>query len=43
MGIRGTAVLVDIAATDGRVLFSVMVETNGQVGSYELIDRITGT
>ena len=42
MGIRGTAVLVDIASTDGRVLFSVMVETNGRVGSYELIDKTTG-
>jgi VCBS repeat-containing protein len=42
MGIRGTAVLVDIASTDGRVLFSVMVETNGAVGSYDLIDKTTG-
>ena len=33
MGIRGTAVLVEINANNGQTKFSVMVEPNGQTGS----------
>ena len=33
MGIRGTAVLVEIDANNGQTKFSVMVEPNGQTGS----------
>lgn len=47
MGIRGTAVEVnipiDITATNGTVQFSVMVEPDGTTGSYEILDRLTGT
>ncbi len=42
MGIRGTAVLVDILANDGTARFSVMVEQNGAVGSYVLLNKQTG-
>jgi VCBS repeat-containing protein len=42
MGIRGTAVLVDILSADGASRFSVMVEQNGAVGSYVLLNKTTG-
>lgn len=42
MGIRGTAVLVEIAANDGPTKFSVLVEPGNHVGSYELYNRVTG-
>ncbi|MFO1146886.1 MAG: VCBS domain-containing protein [Alsobacter sp.] len=42
MGIRGTAVLVDILANDGTARFSVMVEQSGVVGSYVLLSKQTG-
>lgn len=42
MGIRGTAVLVEIAANDGPTKFSVLVEPGNHVGSYELYSRVTG-
>jgi len=42
MGIRGTAVLVEISANDGQTKFSVMVEPNGEVGSFNLYDKASG-
>lgn len=42
MGIRGTAVLVEIGANDGPTKFSVLVEPGNHVGSYELFSRATG-
>jgi VCBS repeat-containing protein len=42
MGIRGTAVFVDIAADNGPTKFSVLVEPGNVVGSYDLYDRTTG-
>lgn len=43
MGIRGTAVVVEIAADNGTTKFSVTVEPiTGHVGSYELRDNLTG-
>jgi VCBS repeat-containing protein len=43
MGIRGTAVLVEISANDGRTKFSVMVEPNGTTGTFNLYNKTTGT
>ena len=43
MGIRGTAVLVEISANDGQTRFSVMVEPDGTTGSFNLYDRATGS
>src|ERR1700716_2280533 len=47
MGIRGTAVLVEIdfevtTGTAPPVNFQVLVEPSGVIGSYDLIDKITG-
>ncbi|MBB5050075.1 VCBS repeat-containing protein [Afipia massiliensis] len=42
MGIRGTAVLVEIAANDGPTKFSVLVEPDGTTGSFNLYDKVTG-
>ncbi len=42
MGIRGTAVLVEISANDGQTKFSVMVEPNGTTGSFNLYNKTTG-
>ncbi|WP_424631381.1 VCBS domain-containing protein [Bradyrhizobium sp. SYSU BS000235] len=42
MGIRGTAVLVEISANDGPTKFSVLVEPDGHTGSYNLYDKTTG-
>ncbi|KQW23053.1 hypothetical protein ASC80_06970 [Afipia sp. Root123D2] len=42
MGIRGTAVLVEIAADDGPTKFSVLVEPDGHTGSYNLYNKTTG-
>lgn len=42
MGIRGTAVLVEIGANDGPTKFSVLVEPDGHTGSYNLYDKATG-
>lgn len=42
MGIRGTAVLVEIAANDGPTKFSVLVEPDGHTGSYNLYNKVTG-
>ena len=39
MGIRGTAVHVEIGADNGPTHFSVMQEPNGRVGRYVLYDR----
>ncbi|ARP99350.1 VCBS domain-containing protein [Pseudorhodoplanes sinuspersici] len=43
MGIRGTAVLVEISANDGQTRFSVMVEPDGTTGSFNIYDRATGS
>ncbi len=43
MGIRGTAVLVEISANDGQTRFSVMTEPDGTTGSFNLYDKTTGT
>jgi VCBS repeat-containing protein len=42
MGIRGTAVLVEIAANDGPTKFSVLVEPDGHTGSFNLYDKTNG-
>jgi VCBS repeat-containing protein len=42
MGIRGTAVLVEIAADNGPTKFSVLVEPDGHTGSYNLYDKTSG-
>jgi VCBS repeat-containing protein len=42
MGIRGTAVLVEISAVDGKTNFSVMVEPDGTTGSFNLYNKTTG-
>ena len=42
MGIRGTAVLVEIGANDGPTKFSVLVEPDGHTGSFNLYDKVTG-
>lgn len=39
MGIRGTAVLVEISSANGPTKFSVMVEPDGTVGSFRLFDK----
>lgn len=43
MGIRGTAVLVEISANDGQTRFSVMVEPDGTTGSFNLYNKTTGS
>lgn len=42
MGIRGTAVLVEIGANDGPTKFSVLVEPDGHTGAYNLYDKVSG-
>jgi VCBS repeat-containing protein len=42
MGIRGTAVMVEISADDGPTKFSVLAEPDGHTGSYNLYDKSTG-
>jgi VCBS repeat-containing protein len=42
MGIRGTAVLVEISADNGPTKFSVLVEPGHVTGSFVLLDRLTG-
>jgi VCBS repeat-containing protein len=42
MGIRGTAVLVEISANDGQTRFSVMMEPDGTTGSFNLYNKTTG-
>jgi VCBS repeat-containing protein len=42
MGIRGTAVLVEIDSNDGPTKFSVLVEPDGHTGVYDLYDKTTG-
>ncbi len=42
MGIRGTAVNVQIDANNGTTNFSVMLEATGRTGSYNLYDNTTG-
>ncbi|MDT3685581.1 MAG: VCBS domain-containing protein [Pseudorhodoplanes sp.] len=43
MGIRGTAVLVEISANDGQTKFSVLVEPDGTTGSFNIYNKTTGT
>jgi VCBS repeat-containing protein len=42
MGIRGTAVMVEISAIDGHTKFSVMLEPDGTTGSFNLYNKTTG-
>jgi len=42
LGIRGTAVLVEISANDGRTRFSVMVEPDGSTGAFNVYNKTTG-
>jgi hypothetical protein len=42
MGIRGTAILVEIAADDGPTRFSVLREPDGKTGAFHLYDKGTG-
>ena len=42
MGIRGTAVVVEMTADNGPVKFSVVVEPGGHSGSAVLLDKLTG-
>ena len=42
MGIRGTAVIVEISADNGATKFSVVREPDGTVGSYVLLSKVTG-
>ena len=42
MGIRGTAVVVEMTADNGPVKFSIVVEPGGHSGSAVLLDKITG-
>ena len=42
MGIRGTAVLVEITADNGPTKFAVLVEPDGTTGSFQLFSKTTG-
>lgn len=42
MGIRGTAIMVEIAADNGPSKFSVLREPDGRVGAFNLYDKETG-
>ncbi|MET3839730.1 VCBS domain-containing protein [Bradyrhizobium sp. OAE829] len=42
MGIRGTAVVVEMTANNGPVKFSVVAEPGGRSGSYVLLDKLSG-
>jgi VCBS repeat-containing protein len=42
MGIRGTAVLIEITANNGQTKFSVLVEPDGTTGSFNLYDKSSG-
>ncbi len=42
MGIRGTAIMVEIAADNGPSKFSVLREPDGKIGSFHLYDKETG-
>ncbi len=42
MGIRGTAVLVEIGADNGPTKFAVLMEPDGHTGSYNLYDKVSG-
>ena len=42
MGIRGTAIMVEIASDDGPSKFSVLKEPDGKIGSFLLYDKATG-
>lgn len=42
MGIRGTAIIVEVAADNGPSKFSVLKEPDGRVGAFNLYDKETG-
>ncbi|EKS42840.1 putative Ig domain-containing protein [Afipia clevelandensis] len=42
MGIRGTAIMVEIAADNGPSKFSVLREPDGKIGAFHLYDKETG-
>lgn len=42
MGIRGTAIMVEIAAHNGPSKFSVLREPDGKIGAFHLYDKETG-
>ena len=42
MGIRGTTPVIQINALDGSTRFSLAVDPDGTVGSYQLFDRLSG-
>lgn len=42
MGIRGTTPIVQINALDGATRFALSFDPGGQLGSYQLFDRISG-
>lgn len=42
MGIRGTAVLVEIVAENGPTKFSVLKEPDGRTGFFQLYDKVSG-
>lgn len=42
MGIRGTTPIVQISAVDGATRFSLAPDPDGQIGSYQLFDRVSG-
>lgn len=42
MGIRGTAIMVEIAADNGPSKFSVLREPDGKTGAFHLYDKETG-
>ncbi|MET1412350.1 M10 family metallopeptidase C-terminal domain-containing protein [Roseibium sp. HPY-6] len=42
MGIRGTTPIVQINSLDGATRFALAFDPGGQLGSYQLFDRVTG-
>ncbi|WP_299472385.1 M10 family metallopeptidase C-terminal domain-containing protein [uncultured Roseibium sp.] len=42
MGIRGTTPIVQISSLDGATRFALAFDPGGQLGSYQLFDRVTG-
>ncbi|MEO0977076.1 MAG: M10 family metallopeptidase C-terminal domain-containing protein, partial [Pseudomonadota bacterium] len=42
MGIRGTTPIVDISTLDGATRFALALDPGGQLGFYQLFDKVTG-
>lgn len=42
MGIRGTTPIVDISTLDGATRFALALDPAGQLGFYQLFDKVTG-